>query len=258
MKKLVFFLALCLLPLVKADETNHRPVIFGTNSSLTIQSGVHVTAASGSIWDFTGAIITGLLTDINVTAPLSYDSGTHTVSLSLSDASHDGYLPRDTLILSGTTVQIGSTTTTRYLFRGVNNPSNITIQLGGIDNSRPAIVTNGNGIKFRTADNTGDVGITAGSSSFNGSLNVNSFLTGPNSSAFQLISGAGQDIVLSTSRVQTNGSMQSLYDRFGSGSPEGVVSAPVGASYHRTDGGAVTSFYVKESGGTGNTGWVAK
>jgi hypothetical protein len=50
---------------------------------------------------------------------------------------------------------------------------------------------------------------------------------------------------------------QSLYDRFGAGSPEGVVMAPVGASYHRTDGGAGTSLYVKESG-SGNTGWVAK
>lgn len=45
--------------------------------------------------------------------------------------------------------------------------------------------------------------------------------------------------------------------RFGSGSPEGVVSAPVGSTYHRSDGGAATSYYVKESG-TGNTGWVAK
>lgn len=43
----------------------------------------------------------------------------------------------------------------------------------------------------------------------------------------------------------------------GSGSPEGVLSAPVGSLYSRTDGGAGTSFYVKESG-TGNTGWVAK
>ena len=42
-------------------------------------------------------------------------------------------------------------------------------------------------------------------------------------------------------------STQSLYDRWGSGSPEGVVTAPVGATYHRTDGGANTSFYVKES-----------
>ena len=51
--------------------------------------------------------------------------------------------------------------------------------------------------------------------------------------------------------------IQSLYHRFGSGSPEGVISAPVGCLYSRTDGGAGTSFYVKESG-TGNTGWVAK
>lgn len=46
-------------------------------------------------------------------------------------------------------------------------------------------------------------------------------------------------------------------DTAGSGSPEGVVTAPVGSTYRRTDGGAGTSFYVKESG-TGSTGWVAK
>lgn len=43
----------------------------------------------------------------------------------------------------------------------------------------------------------------------------------------------------------------------GTGSPEGVVTANVGSLYSRTDGGAGTSLYVKESG-TGNTGWVAK
>ena len=44
----------------------------------------------------------------------------------------------------------------------------------------------------------------------------------------------------------------------GSGSPEGVVFASVGALYSRTNGGAGTSFYVKESGTNTNTGWVAK
>lgn len=43
----------------------------------------------------------------------------------------------------------------------------------------------------------------------------------------------------------------------GSGTPEGNVAAPVGSVWQRTDGGAGTSFYVKESG-TGNTGWVGK
>jgi hypothetical protein len=43
----------------------------------------------------------------------------------------------------------------------------------------------------------------------------------------------------------------------GSGSPESVVTAPVGSLYTRTDGGAGTTLYVKESG-SGSTGWVAK
>lgn len=43
----------------------------------------------------------------------------------------------------------------------------------------------------------------------------------------------------------------------GSNSPEGVVTAPVGSIFTRTNGGANTTLYVKESG-TGNTGWVAK
>jgi hypothetical protein len=42
----------------------------------------------------------------------------------------------------------------------------------------------------------------------------------------------------------------------GTGSPEGVLSAPIGALYQRTDGGASTTLYAKESG-TGNTGWKA-
>jgi len=57
--------------------------------------------------------------------------------------------------------------------------------------------------------------------------------------------------------VNKTGATTSLYQRFGSGTPEGVVTAPIGAFYSRTDGGALTSFYVKESG-AGNTGWVAK
>lgn len=43
----------------------------------------------------------------------------------------------------------------------------------------------------------------------------------------------------------------------GVGSPESAVTAPVGSIYSRTDGGAGTTLYVKESG-AGSTGWVAK
>jgi hypothetical protein len=45
--------------------------------------------------------------------------------------------------------------------------------------------------------------------------------------------------------------------RTGAGTPEGAVTAPVGSLFTRTDGGANTTLYIKESG-VGNTGWVAK
>ena len=44
----------------------------------------------------------------------------------------------------------------------------------------------------------------------------------------------------------------------GSGSPEGVIRAPVGSLYSRIDGGAGTALYVKETGAGKSTGWVAK
>lgn len=45
--------------------------------------------------------------------------------------------------------------------------------------------------------------------------------------------------------------------RSGAGSPEGVLTAPVGSLYTNTAGGAGTTLYVKESG-VSNTGWVGK
>lgn len=41
----------------------------------------------------------------------------------------------------------------------------------------------------------------------------------------------------------------------GTGSPEGTLSADVGAQYHRTDGSTTDILYVKATG-TGNTGWA--
>jgi len=48
------------------------------------------------------------------------------------------------------------------------------------------------------------------------------------------------------------GTIQDLYRRVGSGSPEGVITAPVGCIYHRTDTGDIW----RKTSGTGNTGWV--
>lgn len=62
--------------------------------------------------------------------------------------------------------------------------------------------------------------------------------------------------LVSSPRLQLGGAGKPQI-RSGSGSPEGSKVAPVGSTYHRTDGGAATTLYVKESG-TGNTGWVGK
>lgn len=51
--------------------------------------------------------------------------------------------------------------------------------------------------------------------------------------------------------------IQQCIFRVGTNTPEGAVSARVGSIFLRTNGGASTTLYVKESG-TGNTGWVAK
>jgi hypothetical protein len=42
----------------------------------------------------------------------------------------------------------------------------------------------------------------------------------------------------------------------GAGSPEGVVTAPIGSTYQRSDGSSGTTLYSKEAG-SGNTGWAA-
>ena len=43
----------------------------------------------------------------------------------------------------------------------------------------------------------------------------------------------------------------------GEGTPENSIKARPGSVYMRTDGGANTSIYIKESG-VENTGWIAK
>jgi hypothetical protein len=53
--------------------------------------------------------------------------------------------------------------------------------------------------------------------------------------------------------IQPGGLVQAT----GAGTPEGVIIAPVGSTYARTDGVANATLYVKESG-TGATGWAAK
>ncbi|MFW1826413.1 hypothetical protein [Acinetobacter sp. ULE_I092] len=67
----------------------------------------------------------------------------------------------------------------------------------------------------------------------------------------------GTDNIWGSSYVKSRYYTATVFDTYGTGSPEGVLVAGVGSTYRNTSGGAGTTFYVKESG-TGNTGWVAK
>ena len=67
-------------------------------------------------------------------------------------------------------------------------------------------------------------------------------------------SGFNVALVPNRKAIQLN---NTVYVMTGTGSPEGVVSAPTGSLYLRSDGSAGTSLYVKESGSS-YTGWVAK
>lgn len=55
---------------------------------------------------------------------------------------------------------------------------------------------------------------------------------------------------------QTQATALNALVRTGTGSPEGIVTAPIGTLFLRTDGAIGTVLYAKETG-TGNTGWVA-
>jgi len=90
----------------------------------------------------------------------------------------------------------------------------------------------------------------------NSGTDVDIFLKlGVNTSAAAGIKRVGTALQIRLNDDSAFASIQSLYDRVGSGTPEGAVSAPVGTTYHRTDGASGTSLYIKKSG-TGNTGWV--
>lgn len=64
----------------------------------------------------------------------------------------------------------------------------------------------------------------------------------------QIVSGGG---------VASYYTTRTVFWSSGNVSPDGVITAPVGSLWTRTNGGAGTTLYVKESG-SGNTGWIAK
>jgi hypothetical protein len=80
-------------------------------------------------------------------------------------------------------------------------------------------------------------------------------------------SGSGNQVLMNTASVDTTKATFTLFvilttsgirvEHAGTGTPEAAVVSGIGGLWRRTDGGANTTLYVKESG-TSNTGWVGK
>lgn len=88
----------------------------------------------------------------------------------------------------------------------------------------------------------------------NNTLGAKTIWRTDNAGNLVLVPVAGKNVQISAAGLEiTNGGAQIQQ---GTGSPEGVITAPWGSLYLRRDGGAGTTLYVHE--GTGNTGWVGK
>lgn len=68
---------------------------------------------------------------------------------------------------------------------------------------------------------------------------------------------ANRDAV-ANGRFTTHAQASNPFHRVGAYDPSGATYAPVGTIFSRTNGGASTSLYVKESGAGAASGWVAK
>lgn len=98
----------------------------------------------------------------------------------------------------------------------------------------------------------------AGAANFQSTLGVTGLLTataGGTTPANWTTTGTGA--IVSATTVRVGGASGPVW-RSGTGDPNGAVTGSVGDMFSRTDGGAGTTLYVKESGTATDTGWVGK
>ena len=129
---------------------------------------------------------------------------------------------------------------------GVNTGSGINATFdvrGSTSSTRAFLVKDNNSVELLRVNNGGNVIINPTSS--------NTLIGSTTDASTGKLQVTGNVHITGTLRIGT------ITIATGTGSPEGVVTANVGSQFMRTDGGANTTLYIKESG-TGNTGWVAK
>lgn len=96
----------------------------------------------------------------------------------------------------------------------------------------------------------------ASSNNFSGCTNSDWTPLGTNAIGAR-VSAIGNVLTNGTVTQNTIDTASKWIEKWGTGTPEGVVAAGVGSIFHRTDGAAGTSLYIKEAGAS-TTGWVAK
>lgn len=227
-----------------------RSVLVGCSSRGDVGGGIttEATAQGCSVTDFTGFGTGGTSVGIDNTA----------AALSVTGGAVSGFF------------RGLSTIGARTKFVGVQSHSNtddgLLIGVGGDDCSVVGCAFNNNtddGITLRAArarivgnniTSNGGVGLDIINTATSTFVDDNTF---SGNTAAQW-SNLGTDTVVGVNSGLPSPYQTELVLRLaGNGTPEAVVTAPVGSIFQRRDGGAGTCFYVKESG-TGNTGWVAK
>ena len=144
--------------------------------------------------------------------------------------------------------------------------SNGTLNLGTLNASDGDIRTSATTLNLKSSGATtrlklNSIGCTVASTS--GYFGTNGSAAGVVDVGLSRVSagvwGMGTDATLGGSDGTLNlgnVNLGAVFQRSGTGSPEGIVTAPIGSTFQRSDGGVGESFYTKETG-AGNTGWVA-
>jgi len=275
-------------------DTGSHHIVGGQFGKLTIASG---TAPAGSNGGMTvGARILGDVT-VNLANSVFSGNQFSTLTITLGTGTSQHSLDSSNNLVNTTIVNNGNANSPVVKSIGTGSPSGIVLQYGSdsfnstvryADNAiyhedASLVLPNNKSLRFFDTTGTEYAGVllsstddwTFGANNGANFTNISSGTVG----IFAVV--AGTNIVQfyssglrpSTDNTLSNGTStlrwsQTYSTNFrpgagtatwtsGAGTPEASVTATVGSLYTRTDGGAATTLYVKETG-SGNTGWVAK